>query len=576
MNHEAETETTKSPTQPNEAWIPIITFVLVAALTAQCASWPEVYGFATDPHSSSLMRLIVAPVHLSDDVMVSLRSGYILNETGRPAFNRHDLAQASTSYLSPYLFALLLHLFPENIALGVYAFLGLVAVALTLSLLVIFSRSLVNALLLVVALALTKTNLAYALNGWDHLFQGLFLTLGTCIVLAVPASPTGMLVVSASLALGTLFRPDGLLISIGVLSSLYLSSKRAKHFIAFGLVPYVGLVATVLVVNLLQFDHLTPTTARLKLGAAPALGYIGRYLFDNGVLAYTALTLFVELLLFYVGLRRSLHELKHSSIVAACVVTAIVAAFNSDVFSGARMFWASACVMAAVIAVSAPALLVCNTKSPGMLVRASRIYTEDPRMVSVGLVLLGAGLAGGTLVAWPIVEKARGAVVSANAVHVSRTASQYVIARWIDTNLKPGDGPIGLFYLGVGYHLPRFEVADFLGKADELIAVSDVKWGPPGHNKWDIDKTLEKWKPQAIVPAAPSDPNRPGVKADARKALEERRDYGFWSALVTNDRLARDFSYCYVPSPREGISDEWGFFLRKDLAAGYLGRLTCS
>ena len=197
-------------------------------------------------------------------------------------------------------------------------------------------------------------------------------------------------------------------------------------------------------------------------------------------------------------------------------------------------------------------------------------------MVGVGLFLLGAGLAGGTLLALPIVEKARGAVVSSKAVHTSPTASQYVIARWIDRNLDPSDGPIGLFYLGVGDHLPRFEIADFLGKADEMIAASDVRWGSPGHNKWDIDRTLEKWKPQAIVPAAPSDPNRPGVKDDARKGLEERRDYGFWSALVVNDRVSRDFSYCYVPSPRQEISDEWGFFLRKDLAAGYLGRLTCS
>jgi len=89
-------------------------------------------------------------------------------------------------------------------------------------------------------------------------------------------------------------------------------------------------------------------------------------------------------------------------------------------------------------------------------------------------------------------EKVRSAAVSKASLYTSPTAQQFVISKWIEKNLDPKDGAIGFYYLGVSYHLPTFEIADFLGKADEVIAISSVKWGPPGHNKWDTEKTLGK------------------------------------------------------------------------------------
>ena len=66
----------------------------------------------------------------------------------------------------------------------------------------------------------------------------------------------------------------------------------------------------------------------------------------------------------------------------------------------------------------------------------------------------------------------------------SATVEQLVISKYIRNKFIPSDGAIGLFYLGtVSFYLPNFEVADFLGKANEDIAKTPVKWGPPGHNK---------------------------------------------------------------------------------------------
>jgi hypothetical protein len=166
-----------------------------------------------------------------------------------------------------------------------------------------------------------------------------------------------------------------------------------------------------------------------------------------------------------------------------------------------------------------------------------------------------------------ITQRAKNAVISRNLVYTSPTAQQYVIAKWIDENLRPSDGSIGFFFLGVSYDLPRFEIADVLGKADESIATSNVKWGPPGHNKWDIDKTLAKWKPQAIVPAGPSDPTLPETRENSRRHAPD---------LLLNDRISKEFTYCYVPDSVAGVSDKWGFFLRKDIAALHLDQLRCS
>jgi hypothetical protein len=166
-------------------------------------------------------------------------------------------------------------------------------------------------------------------------------------------------------------------------------------------------------------------------------------------------------------------------------------------------------------------------------------------------------------------------VISIKEVPVSATASQYVLTRWIDQHLDPANGPIGFFYLGLSFHLDRFEIADFLGKADELIARSRVNWGPPGHNKWDISATLEKWKPQAIVPAGPSDFSDRDVLARARGRLMVREDFGFAPALIINPHVSKGYNYCHVRPFRSGLKDEWGLFLRKDIAKTVGDAATC-
>ena len=158
------------------------------------------------------------------------------------------------------------------------------------------------------------------------------------------------------------------------------------------------------------------------------------------------------------------------------------------------------------------------------------------------------------------------AVISQNSFYESKTAQQFFISQWMAKNLSPTDGPIGFFVLGVSYDLPRFEIADFNGVADESIATLKAHDGMPGHNKWNVGKTLDKWNPQAIVPGGPIDPTRPETRANSLTHAPY---------LLSNSKITEEYDYCSVPDSDGGVSDKWGFYLRKDIATRHLDQLRC-
>jgi hypothetical protein len=382
-----------------------------------------------------------------------------------------------------------------------------------------------------------------------------------------------MFAVSFLLVLGTLFRPDGLIISLGILAVLFLSSSRTRQFILFGAAPYILLAGAAFALNLHQFGHFTPTTARLKFGAAPSLGYILKYIVANGILSYSALTLLVMLTVFYFAFSRTMPGVKGLIVISCCLLTAAIALYNSDYLSGARMIWSPVCGVAALIAVSSPALFSSSKRRPKELLDIAPIYSSQPSaspspyatagfrafLAFMAVVVIGS-------LASLIAQRHESAVISQNSFYESKFAQQFFISQWIASNLAPSDGSIGFFVLGVSYDLPRFEIADFDGVADESIATLKVKSGMPGHNKWDVSKTLDKWNPQAIVPGGPIDPTRPETRANSLNHIPY---------LLSNSKITGEYAYCYVPDSDVGMPDKWGFYLRKDIAMRHLDQLRC-
>jgi hypothetical protein len=564
------------------ATVGVLGFAL--ALLAGYAEWPEVLGFALPASGATARRALQLPVLLSDDVMISLRAGETLLKTGVPSLNVTDVAQPSTSVLAPYLAAALLEILPVTLVPVVYMFIGLGAVLTTLAMIVWRSRSLTNGVILATSLSLTSTFLL-SLNGWDHLLQGMVLVAATMLAFTGTERAGSMVAVGALLATGCLSRPDGYLIAVSVFVVIAISAHNRRRSLVYSALPFGGIILAFLGLNIKQFGQLLPTTARLKVGAAPSLEYVGRYLFDNGILSFSALTLWVLLCVFVIVYSKSLPRPALYAVFVGSALTGLFAAYNSDAFAAARMWWVPAAVLAAGLSSVAPGFLQFGVAvnvmdpfrgrtrgGPGPLGRATVARVHMGRAA----FRFAVALAAISLLATPIRSQARNSYVSVNDVAVSRTAESYAIAEWMQTHLHPSRGSIGLFYLGASYNLPDFEIADFLGKGDELIATTDVKWGPPGHNKWDIGKTLDKWHPQAIITASRADPTSNAAKLDAQKAIEMRTDFGFQSALTLNQAIRSNYRWCFVASSLDSGRGELGLLLRNDIVGETEGVLHCS
>lgn len=562
----------------NRVFQSIFLALIAITITFVLGKPPSLFIVGSDKDQSKIERVVSAPLHLDDDVMISLRSGYMIREAGIPVYNRSDKAQPSTSYVAPYVYAGLIRFFSGNLATLIYAALGLAAVFFTFLIVFRYSSSLINASLMVFLLALSSTNLEFALNGWDHLFQALFLCFALVSALKKRHTDLSLLLLSVVLSIGALYRPDGILIAIGILLAAMPVSENKKINLNKALlliIPFVVIVGMVAFLNYKYFGYVTPTTARLKLGASPGLFYSFKYFFVNGFLSFSSITFIfiVSALLFL--MRKAISFDRRVYVVISSVALTVLAVFiNSDVFPGARLYWVSATILATLFAMLSPGIFYFNLKS--VIVLEEKTPHQKHIKYMLGLIFtlffILVIVRGAVNSLYDNVEK--GAVTSKN-FYDSYTGQQYLITKWIKANLSPSDGAIGFYWLGVAYHLPEFEVADFLGKADEAIAQTPVKWGPPGHNKWNEELTLKKWNPQVIIPPGNTDPSRDGMTEYAKKAMHDRVPYAFAPSLMLNKSINDNYLYCYLNNVDLPYKDTWGFLLRKDIYLKQRNTIIC-
>ena len=545
-------------------------FIII--LLCSISQWPELFAFATNKQLGPWDRLLSMPVILDDDVMITFRSGAILEQLGYPGFNRHDLAQPSTSFLAPYLYALLAKFLANNLAVALYAVLGMLSVAATMLIIYINSKSSFNALILILLLVFSSTSLRYSLNGWDHLFQALFLVIAASIFLANNLNPSNLLFVSCFLAISCLWRPDAVLVAVAIIVASFIEIRKKKDVVLYSVLPFIGVVLPFILHNFIIFGHVAPTTARLKIGASPAIEYSIKYLLDNGLLQFSAISIVGLLGFFYFYYLFDIGSLRSHALVISAILTSLIAIFNSDAFVAGRMFWTPACVLAAVCGYLSPPILS-SVPDPEVVganshqtrsVDINNFYWPPNVIRLLPLIFLLSFL---VLITGNVIkDRAISALITTNKVQSSPLARQYVLTRWIDQQLDPRNGPIGYFFLGLSYHIDRFEIADFMGKADELIANSNKQWGPPGHNKWNFSATLDKWNPQAIVPPQNSDFSQTGVLKEARSKVDARVDYGFGYALIVEPRISNEYDYCFVNTSDPNLKDKLGLYLRKDIS----------
>lgn len=517
----------------NRGSLPVV--LLLPSLTGdqQGASIPE-----------TLHRLRIV---LHDDVMISLRAALGQATYGRAFLNVSEVSQPATSYLYPLIWApFSFSDFPWLMPLAacVFGLLCLIGCALIIFRAGFFSRCRFAWLWIVVAL-LNSSIIQYAYTGWEHLPQAFCLVVSASLLLrleqqgSLPSTPL-LLAAGGFSALAFLFRSDSaLLIGPWVMLAAWYACKRSVRWLGF-LISSGAPVVAYLVYQWHAYGQLLPTTARLKAGGvldwAANFVYLGKNVVNGSAVAVTLLCLSL------VMKHRNRLTPMLISIAASLVLFSLYGLAVSDVFPNARMFIPAS--MLGVLAVGAVVTSTSSTeenssKPPGELVLALIL-------IVIGVLTTIGSDIGRTRVVQPAVRIAHPVV------------EHTVLAAILRERLDAGRHAVGLFWLGAAsYELRGFEVVDFLGKGDEQIASLPVRWGPPGHNKWDIALSVRRWNPAVII--ARDDVARM-PKQLRQEALAAHEPWTFWEALYEDEAVVHRYRYCM---PR--VAREFGLLIRLDL-----------
>jgi hypothetical protein len=505
----------------------IISSVASPELAPQLVSLPE-----NGPADTRLQDLHLL---LPDDVLITMRVSKFFLAHGYPGFNVSDLSQPATSYLLPVILAPVFYFLSDNAALTVVILLGVASIIGSAFLVARSRRSLDPTLvMLVAALLLNATTLSYLYSGWEHLPEGFMC--GLCCYWVLRKKPSYLNAARIGLfgATAVLLRIDAVLLVGPILVGYALSNKRGTA--AVGVLCATALIAIYACLQWHWFHNFFPTTARLKANYLVPVSYQARY-WLRMLWAGTAAG-FIPVLLVSNWKRLLRSPLTAKAMIAGVVLSYCYAGLVSDVFFGARMYL--------------PALVVCIIVIASLDGAASEIAPEvtlssTAKAAYAVLFLLSVGN-----ILWAAFIQR---IVTPLENSTSLAAQQLVLSRYIKANLTPSDGAVGVFWLGtVSFALPEYEIADFLGKADEQIAQLRPKWGPPGHNKWDIEHTLRKWNPAVIVSPVPL------PFAEARERLAAHRFYAFFDDAATSDGIRENYRFCI---PYDGLN--WGLFVRNDL-----------
>lgn len=497
--------------------------------------------------------------YVQDDVLITLRVARNIAHGLGPYFNPSEHLAANTSLIWPYLLAVPAKLLSQNQLVSMAGSLTVLFAIGTAGVIVASAAAPLPAFLCVAAFTLSPSVAYYAPSGWEHVPEAFFLALGTAFLLGrLGRNPCGFDPLDLGyLCFGAAFliRPDAMLFLLapGVLLVQRLVIERTRgHVVALAAVVF-GVAGYYLLHHAL-YGSFVPNTYFLKASSGATsvergLGYIAANLADSGI------SLFILAALFFSALAWRRLSAATWAIVASLVLhVAYVVHIGGDFFPFGRM-------LLAVLPVS----LILLTAS---WERASRSF---PRSSAIAIALL-AVLAATQL----DVQVARSASVSrfstsgTGAIQADPMSdseddlmrSQVLLAGVLSKHLQPEDGPIGVFLAGaIPYYMPNYRFADFYGKADEEIAHGPARSGPVAHNKWNLDITLDKRRPVAIVMPVI------GI-AEAERSVQQSSGFTAMSALRIDPRFSERFVFL---SPEQiGVPGRWGIAIRKDIASRFV------
>lgn len=474
-------------------------------------------------------------VLLPDDVMITLRAAEILAETGIPSLNRHQLSQPATSLLYPYFLALFAGGSKALMPLAALMT-GLMSMACVAWMICRVQANRWRWILLTV-LFLNASTVQYLYSGWEHLPQAAVLVVFLCLHrrFITTGSVSWGIASGLAVALAIGLRADSVLL---LLPFAFLTPAGRTRLAAWPMFT-AGLAAGAFLV-LLQwesFGWLAPTTARLKAGGGYDVWVSLKFLLTS--LATGSALLVCGLICMLLWWQRKGVSPSGRAVMFSLLIFIPYGVYVADVFPAARMFIPAMCMGLYALATEVGAFAALNDRRVRLV---SSLVVGLCVMVTGAQDLIKSRLEDPQTRNWhPMVE-------------------HLMMARTIEQRLNPDNDVVGLFWLGAAsYELSAYEVNDFLGKGDEVIARTPRKWGMPGHNKWDIRTSIEMHRPSLVIARA-------DIHHKPRKlrlaAVQKRANWAFWDDFYETPAVQNGYVYCQPPWAKE-----FGLVVRRDKVA---------
>ncbi len=525
----------------NKPVLRILLSVLAMLGTVHVCGWAKVFHEPGAP----LQYLVL------DDSMITLRVAHNFAMHLGPYFNTGEHLAANTSLLWPIVLSLCFKVTanPANTVLLVSIVSGLL-MALSTGLVTYCAESLVASLLTAATLLVYPGLRAYGSSAWEHVPQALLVSLAFLVLLGrVPrlrayAAETCLMLLS----LAFLMRPDTLplMLPVGIGVLFYPATKRTYGYAAIALSGLILLFYYGLHHH--YYGTFVPNTFHLKVHLGIDSVVLGAHYVSRELFASAVPTLLVGLLLLMMVQYRRLVYAERIVLAALTLQLLYIIVIGGDYFLYGRFF-----LMLAPITIMLFWEKVLQAEATGQSRTRSRALAT--------ICVLAMVIANMRQSIGEYNEKAPVYRTDMASTAPDDADVQAVLAGYLQKRITPEDGQVGLFVLGsLSYYLPEYRMADFLGKADTVIANEPAKWGPVGHNKWDIPYTLQA-RHVSVIPfhKLPED--------TARHMLAAHADYGFEPSLQFDPYL--NSHYTYRTAKQLGSPGTLGLYIRNDLLSRF-------
>lgn len=462
--------------------------------------------------------------HLRDDQMIVLRVARVFWEHGVPYINPGEAVAANTSLFWPIILSPALGLTDDlYIAVRIVASGSILAWIAMSAWLANRQDTMFQMVVCLLILCLSTPALRYGGSGWEHVPQTLVVTIAIARFLREQHSTVpGRLKILYLLSLSFVFRPDS--------------------------VPIVGMFF------LVSFAQLGAQRWRFLLGSLPAalipLGYLGLMYWFYG--DFVPNTYYLKVVSTAENLANGLDYLMQPRQSGPVPIF----------WLGIALMWRRLSVPEKLFMVMALAQILSVIYLGGDYFRAGRLLLLLMPILTFILVRHGTavigripvGIATTLLILGPMVEPSG---LQAKAARDARVISQVRLMQVVRATVTPEEGRIGLHDLGISYWLPGFEIIDFLGKADPVIARSPPRGKLIAHTKWDYDYALNK-APIAAIPF---------FDAKIKDLRGEPTAYSaFWGYQNAGaEAIYNDPRFDYLPPERFCFETVFGLFVRQDL-----------